>query len=85
MHLDASQLAFVAGLGKSPTGQQLRGLIKACTEDSNAKLRVLSGDALAREQGRAQMLDQLTDWLEPRLMPARDLSVRRPVNFDVLA
>ena len=85
MHLDASQVMFMGGLGKSPTGQQLKGLIKACTEDSNAKLRALSGDALVREQGRAQMLDQLADWLEPRITPARDLSVRRPVNFETLA
>lgn len=83
MHLDASHTVFMAGLGKSPTGQQLKALLKSLTEDSNTKLRTLSGEFLLREQGRAQMLDDLVGWLEPR-NAFRDVPVRRPVNFETL-
>lgn len=76
----------MAGLGKSPLGQQLKALIKTCSEDSNAKLRILTGEMLIREQGRAQMLDELTGLLEgPKLTLPRDLSARRPAHFDSLA
>lgn len=74
MHFDASQTAFMGGLGKSPAGQQLKALIKACIEDSNVNLRKMSGEQLLREQGRAIMLDDLAGLLDPRAAPPRDLS-----------
>lgn len=63
MRLNALQLDFLARLGKSPDGQQLRALISAEIADSNTLLRKLSGDALLREQGKAIYLDDFVSRL----------------------
>lgn len=76
MQLNATQLEFLVRLGKSPEGQQLQSLLKAEVDEVNEKLRVLSGEALTRAQGRAQCLDDLLDRLAPRLKPMRDVPKR---------
>ena len=72
MHLDAAQLEFLHRLGKSPDGKQLLMLINAEIADCNVALRKVSGDALLREQGKAQYLDELVQRLtQPATAPAR--------------
>jgi hypothetical protein len=63
MRLNALQLDFLARLGKSPDGQQLRTLILAEIAECNVLLRKLSGEALLREQGKAIYLDDLVSRL----------------------
>jgi hypothetical protein len=58
MQLGAAQLDFLVRLGKSPDGQQLLELITAEIAECNGKLRMLSGDGLLREQGKAVYLDE---------------------------
>ena len=63
MRLNALQLDFLARLGKSPDGQQLRTLILAEIAECNVSLRKLSGEALLREQGKAIYLDDFASRL----------------------
>ena len=77
MRLDASQLAFLDRLGKSPDGRQLLALISAEIVESNEKLRKLAGEGLYREQGKAQYLDELTRLLEGPKQTAQVIP-RRP-------
>lgn len=65
MQLDATQADFMVRLGKSPDGSQLKSLLKAQIDGVNVKLRALVGDNLLREQGRAQLLDELLASFEP--------------------
>lgn len=76
MHLDATQLEFLARLGRSSEGQQLQVLLKARIADANEQLRKKSGESLIQEQGRANELDELVAYLNPpkRSTPPRDLS-----------
>lgn len=67
MRLNALQLDFLARLGKSPDGQQLRALISAEIAECNVSLRKLSGEALLREQGKAIYLDDLVSRLSQPL------------------
>ena len=83
MHLDAAQAEFLARLGKSPEGQQLKSLLTALVADSNEKLRTLTGDLLYREQGRATAHVDLLERLSPvERVPARNLSRRFPTPTD---
>lgn len=79
MHVSTQQREFLAGLGKSPGGQQLLVLIQAEIEESNTLLRKLSGDALLREQGKALFLDNLVRWLSQS--PSAPVSPKRTPAF----
>lgn len=57
------QLAFLVRLGKSPDGQQLLELITAEIAECNANLRILTGEGLLREQGKARYLDEFVNRL----------------------
>jgi len=83
VYLDASQLAFLYRLGKSPEGQQLQMLISAEIAQTNEQLRKLSGDGLLREQGRAVFLDDLMRKLT--VDPSARTETRRPKPFDSTA
>lgn len=65
MRFTAPQLEFLARLGRTAEGQQLRALITERTEDANRNLRSLEGVALHREQGRATELDEIAKYLNP--------------------
>lgn len=85
MHLEAAQAEFLARLGKSPEGQQLKVLIAALVEDSNEKLRKLTGDLLYREQGRATAHVELLELLSaPDRVRPRNLSRHLPMSTDFL-
>lgn len=59
MHLDASQLEFLARFSKSPEGYTLIKLLRAKLAEVEGKLRTQSGEELYRTQGRAVQLDEL--------------------------
>lgn len=69
MQLDASQVDFMVGLGKSPVGQQLKLVLEAEVARTNGELRKQSGENLIRLQGRAVMLDELIAAFSPRAIP----------------
>lgn len=73
MHLDATQLEFLAGLGKSPTGLQLKVLLSKAVEESNTNLRKMTGEDLSREQGRARCLDEILGWLDKPAAASRPI------------
>ena len=63
MRIGAAQLDFLARLGKLGEGQQLLELIQAEIAECNSRLRILTGDDLLREQGKARHLDEFVQRL----------------------
>lgn len=85
MRLDAAQLAFLGGLGKSPTGQQLKMLIQLEIADCNEQLRkAVDMHAILREQGKALWLDEFARRLEHDPQPSQ-LVKRFPRPFPTAA
>lgn len=65
IRLDASQVALLERLGKSPDGQQLLALIKKTQDEVNEQLRTLTGENLYRAQGEATAWHDLAKKLNP--------------------
>ena len=61
MRFTTEQLSFLARFNKSPEGMQLVAILNAKLAEANAGLRVLTGEEVYRQQGRALQLDELLE------------------------
>lgn len=77
MHLDSTQLQFLARFSKTPDGQFLIGVLQAKLKEVEANLRRTTGEEVYRCQGRALELDDLMTLFE-----SADASLKRSASID---
>jgi hypothetical protein len=75
--LTADEMHFLAGLGRSPFGHALRGILSKRLQDRDKECRVLDGPALHRAQGAAQYIQQMLDELDEA--ERKETALRRPI------